>query len=65
MTVSGPLYVAQCALNARLTPEDRMSADERACRRRARDAEWRFRVSKGYEKDTFWNKVKFRLTHSE
>ena len=28
-----------------------------------RDAEWNFRVSKGYVKDTFWNRLWFRLTH--
>lgn len=26
-------------------------------------AEWNFRVSKGYVKDTFWNRLWFRLTH--
>ena len=25
--------------------------------------EWNFRVSKGYVKDTFWNRLWFRLTH--
>ena len=65
MTIPLLPYAIQGRLNMELTPEDRMSADERACRRRARDAECRFRVSKGYEKDTFWNKVRFRLTHSE
>ena len=36
---------------------------EQDCRKRARDAEWNFRVSKGYVKDTFWNRLWFRLTH--
>ena len=40
-----------------------MTLDERACRRKAREAEWNFRVSKGYVKDTFWNRLWFRLTH--
>ena len=26
------------------------------------NAEWNFRVSKGYVKDTFWNHLRFRLT---
>lgn len=42
-----------------------MSSAERVCRRQARDAEWKFRVSKGYEKDTFWNRVKFNMTHKD
>lgn len=42
-----------------------MGTSERACRRQARDAEWKFRVSKGYEKDTFWNRVKFNMTHKD
>ena len=42
-----------------------MDTSERACRRQARDAEWKFRVSKGYEKDTFWNRVKFNMTHKD
>ena len=42
-----------------------MSHAEKVCRRQARDAEWRFRVSKGYEKDTFWNRVKFNMTHKD
>ncbi len=28
-----------------------------------RELEWNFRVSKGYVKDTFWNRLWFRLTH--
>ena len=27
------------------------------------DGDWNFRVSKGYVKDTFWNRLWFRLTH--
>ena len=42
---------------------DRPDGDEQDCRKRARDAEWNFRVSKGYVKDTFWNRLWFRLTH--
>mgnify|MGYP006998810993 CR=1 FL=1 len=41
----------------------RPDGDEQDCRKRARDAEWNFRVSKGYVKDTFWNRLWFRLTH--
>ena len=33
-----------------------MTLDERACRRKAREAEWNFRVLQGLPlKDTFWN----------
>ncbi len=31
----------------------------------AREAEWNFRVSKGYVKDTFWDHLRFRLTHRD
>lgn len=55
----------QIKMSQTLPPEDRMDADERSCRRQARDAEWVFRVSKGYEKDTFWNRVKFKMTHND
>ena len=40
-----------------------MGSDERACRKRAREAEWKFRVSKGYVKNTFWSHLWFRMTH--
>ena len=46
-------------LSSTLPHYDRPDGDEQDCRKRARDAEWNFRVSKGYVKDTFW----FRLTH--
>lgn len=65
MNISFPSSYMQAKLNAQLPPGNYMSSDERTCRRRAREAEWKFRVSKGYERDTFWNKVKFRLTHSD
>ena len=55
----------QIKMSQTLPPEDRMSSAERVCRRQARDAEWKFRVSKGYEKDTFWNQVKFNMTHKD
>ena len=42
-----------------------MGREEKVCRRQARDAEWAFRVSKGYEKDTFWNHVRFNMTHKD
>ena len=65
MFTNGLLYAWQCSFNTQLPLKDPMSADERACRRRAREAEWKFRVSKGYEKDTFWNRLKFRMTYSD
>ena len=46
-------------------PYDATGGDEKACRRRVRDAEWNFRVSTGYEKGTFWNRVKFRMTRRD
>ncbi|WP_297290470.1 hypothetical protein [uncultured Flavonifractor sp.] len=55
----------QIKMSQNLPPEDHMDHEERACRKRARDAEWSFRVSKGYEKDTFWNRVKFNMTHKD
>ena len=55
----------QIKMSQNLPPEDRMDGEERACRKRARDAEWNFRVSKCYEKDTFWNRLKFRMTHKD
>ncbi|WP_297232825.1 hypothetical protein [uncultured Flavonifractor sp.] len=63
--MNGAFAMMQARLSQNLPPEDRMDASERACRRRARDAEWNFRVSKGYEKDTFWNRVKFNMTHKD
>ena len=50
-------------LIAQLPPTDVRYGDELACRINAREAEWNFRVSKGYVKDTFWNRLWFRLTH--
>ncbi|WP_130870343.1 hypothetical protein [Intestinimonas massiliensis (ex Afouda et al. 2020)] len=55
----------QIKMSQNLPPEDRMSHDEKVCRKQARDAEWQFRVSKGYEKDTFWNRMRFRMTHKD
>lgn len=55
----------QVKMSQSLIPGGWMGHDEKVCRKQARDAEWKFRVSKGYEKDTFWNRVKFRMTHSE
>ena len=52
-------------MSQNLPPEDRMSHEEKSCRRRARDAEWKFRVSKGYERDTFWNRIRFNMTHKD
>ena len=48
-------------LSSTLPHYDRPDGDEQDCRKRARDAEWNFRVSKGYVKDTFWNRLWFRL----
>ena len=50
-------------LSSTLPHYDRPDGDEQDCRKRARDAEWNFRVSEGYVKDTFWNWLWFRLTH--
>lgn len=55
----------QARLSQNLPPDDRMGRDEKVCRKQARDAEWAFRVSKGYEKDTFWNHVRFNMTHKD
>ena len=55
----------QIKMSQSLVPGGWMAHDEKVCRRRARDAEWKFRVSKGYEKDTFWNKVRFCMTHKD
>ena len=63
MNLSFPASYLQAKLNAELPPPHDMTLDERACRRKAREAEWHFRVSKGYVKDTFWNRLWFRLTH--
>lgn len=62
MNLSFPASYLQAKLNAELPPPHDMTLDERACRRKAREAEWKFRVSKGYVKDTFWNHLRFRLT---
>lgn len=56
---------ARARLNAGLLTYDATGGDEKACRRRARDAEWNFRVSRGYEKDTLWNRIKFRMTRRD
>ena len=50
-------------LSSTLPHYDRPDGDEQDCRTRARDAEWNFRVSKGYVKDPFWNRLWFRLPH--
>ena len=50
-------------LSSTLPHYARPDGDAQDCRKRARDAEWNFRVSKGYVKDTFWNRLWFRLTH--
>ena len=63
MNLSFPASYLQAKLNAALPHYDRPDGDEQDCRKRARDAEWNFRVSKGYVKDTFWNRLWFRLTH--
>ena len=55
----------QVKMSQNLPPEDRMSHEEKSCRRRARDAEWKFRVSKDYERDTFWNRIRFNMTHKD
>ncbi len=55
----------QVKMSQSLPTEDRVSHEEKSCRRRARDAEWKFRVSKGYERDTFWNRVRFNMTHKD
>ena len=38
---------ARARLNVGLPPYDAMGGDEKACRRRVRDAEWNFRATKG------------------
>lgn len=63
--LNGSFAMMQARLSQSLPPDDRMDRDERACRKQARDAEWRFRVSKGYEKDTFWNRVRFYMTYND
>ena len=63
--MSAAFAMMQARLSQNLPPDDRMSHAEKVCRRQARDAEWRFRVSKGYEKDTFWNRVKFNMTQKD
>ena len=35
-----------------------LGRDEKASLRQAKEAERAFRVSKGYEKDTLWNRIK-------
>lgn len=62
MNLTFPASYLQAKLNAELPPPHDMTLDERACRRKAREAEWNFRVSKGYVEDTFWNHLRFRLT---
>ena len=37
---------------------DEMGGDEKAARKRAKEAERAFRASKGYEPDTFWYRLK-------
>ena len=51
-------------LNAELynNPFDaKVGADEKAALRRARKAERAFRVAKGYEPDTLWNRIRKKL----
>ena len=63
MNISFPAECLKGRLNAELPPPDDMTRDERSCRKQAREAEWKFRVSKGYVKDTFWSHLWFRMTH--
>ena len=53
MNISFPAECLKGRLNAELPPPNDMTRDERSCRKQAREAEWKFRVSKGYVKDTF------------
>ena len=59
MNLSFPLLLSTGQAQRRLPPP-RYDPGRRACRRKAREAEWNFRVSKGYVKDTFWNHLRFR-----
>ena len=43
---------------------DGTGRDEKRALRQAAEAEYAFRVSKGYEKDTLWNRMKARLRAS-
>ena len=47
MNISFPAECLKGRLNAELPPPHDMGSDERACRKRAREAEWKFRVSPG------------------
>ena len=53
----------QIKMSQSLIPGGWVGRDEKVCRKQARDAEWKFRVSKGYVKDTFWSHLWFRMTH--
>ena len=56
---------ARARLNVGLPPYDATGGDEKACRRRVRDAEWNSRATPGYEKGTLRNRVKFRMTRRD
>lgn len=51
--------------NAEPPPPHDMILDEHVCRRKTREAERNFRVSKDYMKGTFWNHLRLRLTNRD
>ena len=55
----------QIKMSQTLPPEDRMSSAERVCRRQARDAEWKFRVSKGKESNPLGSGANSNMPHKE
>lgn len=52
------LNVTLAAKEAEAVP---LGRDEKAALKRAEEAERAFRASKGYERDTFWNRLKRRF----
>lgn len=49
----------QAKLNTTLNEYGKVSHGEKKALRQAKQAEWAFRVSKGYERDTFWSRLAF------
>ncbi|NCB63852.1 MAG: hypothetical protein EOM52_09640 [Clostridia bacterium] len=62
--INSAAYAQQMAMNADLEanfPYKKTGRAEKSALRRAKEAEMRFRIEKGYEKDSFWTHFKYRF----
>ena len=59
--MSGSRLDLNVTLSAKEAEAVPLGRDEKAALKRAEEAERAFRASKGYEPDTFWNRLKRRF----